>query len=222
VRKALKVTANPIDQPNGDLASSISPDNDRRAHQRHLTIFRVAKLTSGNVESLCVARNLSSSGMMIEVLAHYGVGRKVQVSLADEQYLESQIVWQRDLTIGVEFESEIDVSNVLAKPPIMRNGSMRRMPRMPIREHAQLHAGSRSLPIEICDISLHGVRIKTNHELGGHDRLWVVVNGLDPICGTLRWRFGEYAGIEFSSVVPISRLMQWLRGYAALPDGEDA
>jgi hypothetical protein len=211
VRKALQANARPGVEPVDDQVDTDPPPVERRENQRHLTICRVAKLTSGDDESLCVARNISSGGMKIDVLAHFDVGQAVRVSLVDDQYLDSKIVWRRDYTIGIQFETEIDVMHALAKPPVKRNRYRRRMPRMPIRERAQLRVGLRALPVEICDISLHGVRIKTDHAFGEHEMVWVVVNGLDPICGTLRWWFDGHAGIEFANVIPINQLMEWLR-----------
>jgi PilZ domain len=195
----------------GNQSSFITPEIDRRAHDRYLAIFRVAKLTSGNEESLCVARNLSSGGMMIDVLVQHEVGQNVRVSLAEDQHLEGHIIWQRDFKIGIRFESDIDVMEVLAKSPVLPNGYMRRMPRMPVREPAQLRIGSNALPIEICDISPRGARLKADHNIDERQMMWVVLKGLEPICCNLRWRMDGFIGVEFFSVNPIIQLMNWLR-----------
>jgi hypothetical protein len=211
VRKDLQIACSAVSQVAGKNAGFINPEIERREHDRHLAIFRVAKLALGDEESLCVARNLSSGGMMIDVLTQYTVGRNVRVSLAEDQNLSGHIIWQRDLTIGVKFDSEIDVMEVLAKSPIMPSGYMRRMPRMPVRKHAYLHVGSKELPIEICDISPRGARIKADHNFDEREMISVVTTDLDPICCSIRWRMDGYLGVEFSSVIPITRLMKWLR-----------
>jgi hypothetical protein len=212
VRRVSQTDTGLIDQTLAIQVESACSETERRRHDRSLSIFRLAKLTAGKHESLCVARNLSPGGMMVEVLANYGLGQKVCISLADDDYLESHVVWQRGLTIGIRFDSQIDVMDVLTRTSVLRSNFMRRMPRMPFRERAQLRVGSRALPIEICDISPRGARIKTVHPLADHEMVWVIVEGLDPICGTLRWRHDGYAGIEFSNALLIARLMQWLRG----------
>jgi PilZ domain len=216
VSKVSRIANSRIDHPVDNQDHFASPGIDRREHERLLTIFRVAKLMSGHGESLCIARNLSSGGMMIEVLAQYDISQKVFVSLTENQYLEGRIVWQRDFTIGVQFESEVNVIDVLVKHPVIQSGYMRRAPRMPIRKNAQIRIGSTELPIEICDISQYGAKIKTDHEFGDHELVWVFFDELDPISGALRWRADGYAGIEFFGAISVIRLMQWLRGNAAI------
>jgi PilZ domain len=220
VTRLRKVAAHSTDPAKSNPVHPTSPGRDRREHERHLTIFRVAKLTSGDDESLCVARNLSSGGMMIEVFGHYEIGRRVRISLADDQYIECDVVWRHSDTIGVRFESEIDVVAILSKPQPFHQGLLRRMPRMQVREHAQLFIGPKALPVEICDISPRGVKIKTDHVLGEHEMVWLIADGLDPISGTLRWRLDGHAGIEFSNIVSITRLMKWLQTKAASQDGQ--
>jgi PilZ domain len=193
------------------VQTSSRPESDRREHERYLTIFRVAKLTSGNEQSLCVARNLSSGGMMVEVLTVHVVGQNVRVSFSEGQHLDGHIVWQQGLTMGVRFASEIDIADVLAKPPVMRNGCTRHTLRMPVRKHAQLRVGSKTLPIEIVDISARGARIEVDGAFGDHDLVWVIISGLDPLSGTIKWRSDGHAGIEFSRAIPIVQLMKWLR-----------
>jgi hypothetical protein len=213
--KALQIANSPMGKAVGNQAGFISPEIERREHDRYLAILRVAKLTFGNEESLCVARNLSSGGMMIDVLARHAVGQNVRVSLAEDQHLAGHIIWQRDFTIGIRFESDIDVMEVLAKSPVLPSGYMRRMPRMPVREHAQIRVGSKALPIEICDISPRGARIRADHNLDDRETIWIVLKGLEPISCNLRWRMDGYVGVEFFSVIPIVQLMQWLRKAAA-------
>jgi hypothetical protein len=222
VSKASEIDNSQIDQPVYNQEYSTGADIERREHERLLTIFRVAKLTSGHDESLCIARNLSSGGMMIEVLAQYDLSQRIHVSLTEDQHLEGSIVWQRDFTIGVQFESEINVMDVLAKRPVIRSGYMRRAPRMPIRKNAQIRIGSTALPIEICDISQYGARIKTDQEFGGHELVWVFFDELDPISGALRWRADGHAGVEFFGFIPIIRLMQWLRKHTAISAFKEA
>ncbi len=155
---------------------------------------------------------------MIEVFGQYEIGRRVRISLADDQYLECDVVWRHSDTIGVRFESEIDVVDILSKPQNSRHGLFRRMPRVQVREYAQLFVGPRALPVEICDISPRGVKIKTDHVLSDHQTVWLIADGLDPIFGTLRWRLDGHAGIEFSNIVSITRLMKWLQTKVASQD----
>jgi hypothetical protein len=185
---------------------------ERRSHDRQLTIFRAVKLISGTFESLCVARNLSSGGVMIDVSTSYVIGQNVCVSFAEDQNFDGQVIWQHAVTIGIQFDSEIDIKRVLEKPHNLPNGFRWRMPRIQVWQQAKLRVGNRLLDIELHDISQCGAKIKTDHEFCEGELLEIIVTGLEPMHAMVRWRQNGCVGMEFSNTVPLSTMMQWRSG----------
>jgi hypothetical protein len=212
VRKSLKLSQIAVARNSNKPIDDTCNEAERRDHDRYLTIFRAVKLTSGTSESLCVARNLSPGGIMIDVSAHYAIGQNICVSFAEDQQFEGQVVWQRAVTIGVKFNSEIDIKQVLEKSRHPEGGYKWRMPRIQVCQQVELWVGSKILLIELCNISQCGAQIKTDHDLGNGELLKMIVKGLDPISGTVRWQHNGYSGIEFTKSIPISALMQWQGG----------
>jgi PilZ domain len=212
MRKAIKLSHGSMITQSNMPADVICHEAERRDHDRYLTIFRAVKLTSGKVERLCVARNLSSGGVMVDVATSYTIGQNICVSFTEDQNFAGQVIWQRAVTIGIKFDSEIDVKQVLEKPQHRPDGYKRRLPRIQICQQAKLRVGNRLLLIELHDISQSGARIKTDHEFCKGESVEIIVPGLAPIQGMVRWRQNGFAGLEFSNTLPLSALMQWRSG----------
>jgi hypothetical protein len=149
---------------------------------------------------------------MIDVSTSYEIGQNVCVSFAEDQNFKGQIIWQHAVTIGIQFESEIDIKRVLEKPQNRPNGYRWRMPRIQVWQQAKLRVGNRLLDIELHDISQCGARIKTDLEFCEGELLEIIVTGLEPVRGMVRWRQNGFAGLEFSNTIPLSALMQWRSG----------
>ena len=70
-----------------DAFEHIAIAPERRGHDRQITIFRLAKLKSERSEGWGFIKNLSASGMMLEVHCHFDLGDTVQVILSDDNQL---------------------------------------------------------------------------------------------------------------------------------------
>jgi hypothetical protein len=202
----------PIGTPPGVQLVSEGREFEQLLNDRCVTIFRVARIASDDVDDICVARSLSSDGITIEAAAQYKLGQIVRVSLVEGLDLEGHVIWQRDRMIGVGFEFAIDPIDVLQKSSMKPDGHTRNIPRLPVRHDAELRVASTVLQVEVCDISPHGARIKTDHKFGLYEMVWIELTGLEPICGTLRWRLEGHVGVEFATAIPITQLIRWLNG----------
>src|SRR5712675_648572 len=125
--------------------------DDRRAHNRQLTTLRVAKLSAGTSEALCIVRNASSGGMMIDGAGAMERGQLVTVDLNNEQQVTGRVVWQKDGLTGVQFKQRVDLDTVLAKPAILKGGKSPRLPRLSIQRAAALRHETKRVPVTICD-----------------------------------------------------------------------
>ncbi len=201
--------AHEIALPSPAQTSCAGSQPERRRHSRQLAILRFAMMRVGTEEVVCVARNISPGGIMLDVLAKYRNGQKVDVLLSDEECLSGCVAWQRGGLLGIQFDSKINVPRVLGKTVIMANGQMRRMPRISIQKPARLKLGCDVLPIEILNISVRGVKIAVDRSIAERAVVTLLAEGLDPIIGSIRWQSNDVAGIEFGSSVPIEQLMAW-------------
>jgi hypothetical protein len=184
---------------------------ERRKDQRHLTILRVGTLVVGDRRELCLIRNISCGGLMAHVYSALGQGDRVAVELKGNQPLVGKVVWIEGSTAGIEFESTIDVEELLAAHRVLDNGWIARMPRVEVDRLAQLRIGARIYPVSTLDISQGGVKIEIDEAIEpGRDAV-LILDGFRSMPCAVRWYKDGRAGISFNQVIPFHDLMGWLR-----------
>ncbi|ASK87082.1 PilZ domain-containing protein [Sphingorhabdus sp. SMR4y] len=189
---------------------NIVVDEDRRKQNRHIAMLRLAKIKAEAGEGWGFIKNLSATGMMVEVHPNFELGDTVSALLTEEQELSGTVRWRKEALAGVEFFSPIDVANVLTKPAETKRGRVPRLPRIEMKHPIDVFQGTRLIHGDICDISPAGICIRTEHvfEIGKDVRL--SVPDLLDIIGTVRWQSGARVGIVFSRRLPLDDLMVWL------------
>jgi hypothetical protein len=201
-----------------DFSSSdilIAPE--RRGHERQITILRLAKLKSHRSEGWGFIKNLSASGMMLEVNSNFGLGETVQIFLSDDNQLLGNVKWRRNDLVGIQFDQAIDTSEVLRIPPTTKSGKTPRLPRVSMRLPIKIRLGCLSIDADIFDVSPAGMCIKSDHvfELGKH--ITIMLPELADINGTVRWQSRGRVGIAFHERLSIDNLMNWLSTYYNSP-----
>lgn len=74
----------------------------------------------------------------------------------------------------------------------------RRSDRIPLTAEVALRRpGQHSFRVNICDLSRHGAKVEFVERPRCLDRVWVKIEGLAPLEGSVRWVDGFVGGIEF-------------------------
>ena len=101
------IAANAVSQP---VAGA---DADRRGGDRYRTVWRIAKVTRDGDVGLWRVRNMSDRGMMLAADVPVAVGEKLEIALSDAVVVRGKVVWAEGGRLGVEFDREVDVADVL-------------------------------------------------------------------------------------------------------------
>lgn len=189
---------------------NVQTEEDRRKQNRHIAMLRLAKIKSESGEGWGFIKNLSSTGMMVEVHPNFELGDTVSALLTEDQELSGKVRWRKKALAGVEFDSPIDIAHVLAKPGDGRQGRVSRLPRIEMKHPINLYQGSRLIHADICDISPAGICVATDFKFEIGKKLRLSVPDLLDINGTVRWQSGSRVGIVFSHRLPLDDLMVWL------------
>jgi PilZ domain len=187
------------------------PAPERRGAERHLRILRVGTLNVDGRRELCLIRNISAGGLMAHVYSHLRPGQRVTVELKSNQPLAGQIVWIRDGNAGLRFDAEMDVSELLANPPVMNNGWRPRTPRVEIDRMATLRAGFRTWWVNARDISQSGVKVEAEQPPAAGEAVVLSIEGFRPLSGVVRWANDESCGIAFNQLIPFGELITFLK-----------
>ena len=189
---------------------NIQTEEDRRKQDRHIAMLRLAKIKAESGEGWGFIKNLSATGMMVEVHPNFDLGDNVSAHLTEEQELTGKVRWRKKALAGIEFFSPIDIGQVLAKPCDAKHGRVSRLPRIEMKHPINLYQGSRIIRADICDISPAGICVATDFTFEIGKSLRLSVPDLLDINGSVRWQSGNRVGIVFSKRLPLDDLMVWL------------
>jgi hypothetical protein len=191
-------------------SGSVLADVDRRKQDRHIAMLRLAKIKAESGEGWGFIKNLSATGMMVEVHPNFELGDTVSALLTEDQELTGTVRWRKKALAGIEFSTPIDIAKVLSKPNEGMRGRVSRLPRIEMKHPINLYQGSRLIHADICDISPAGICVRTDFTFEIGKKLRLSVPDLLDIEGTVRWQSGNRVGIIFAKRLPLDDLMVWL------------
>jgi hypothetical protein len=198
-----------FDSTTVSLSTAVPRPTERRSDERLSGMLRVAKLTvASGAQQLIRVKNLSAGGLMGVVPNVPEVGEHVDVELSSQK-IPAAVVWTREDLIGVKFDQNLDLGELLAgrKP---RHGFRPRPPRLEIACKASVRVGKLYYSVDVHDISLGGMKVEPIEEYCVGKKVIVVVESLRPIKGEVRWYSDRKAGIVFDKPLEFDELSEWV------------
>lgn len=183
---------------------------ERRADNRHISVFRVGRLACGGRDQLCVIRNISSGGAMIEANNMPGIGEHVRIDLRSDRCFMAVVRWVRQREIGVEFDEPIDVEAVLREE---RQSILRQQPRAPRfrRKGTARIVGAQGVSEgAITNISINGIAIQTPTVFAKDEPVIVSIDGLGAAHAFARWSANGETGLRLNTPLSYKALADWL------------
>ena len=191
------------------LSTNVPRPSERRNDERLSAMLRVGKMkdASGS-EQLIKVKNMSAGGVMAIVTRAPEVGEHVDVELSSQR-IPSTVVWTRDDMVGLKFDQNVDLGELLAgrKP---RHGFRPRPPRLDIPCKASVRVGKTYYTVDVHDISLGGIKVEPIEEYCVGKKVIVVVESLRPVKGEVRWYSDRKAGIVFDKPLDFDELSEWV------------
>lgn len=182
---------------------------ERRSESREqLAVYRVATLRWDHIEALCLIRNISSGGLMGRLHTELMPGKAITIEIRSGTLIPGRVAWSRDALVGIAFDRQIDVLEVLHAPVAGEPGLTQRMPRVRISCPVALQADGGRHQVTLVDVSQGGAKLATALLKEG-DRVTVAIQGLDPHRAEVRWAHDGRAGLRFAVPIPFERLAQW-------------
>jgi len=190
------------------LSTGVPRPMERREDDRVPAMLQVAKLQSASGEQLIKVKNLSAGGLMAVVNPVPAVGEKVEIEFSSEK-IPASVVWIRDDHVGLKFDQDIDLGELLAgrKP---RHGFRARPPRLDIACKASIRVGKLYYNVDVHDISLAGMKVEPIDDYCVGKKVIVVVESLRPVKGEVRWYYDRRAGIVFDKPLRFDELAEWV------------
>jgi hypothetical protein len=196
---------------------SMSPEppqkDERRADERHLTLFRVGSILLDARRELCLVKNISAGGALIRAYCRLEPDLKLQIELKEEQAVSGIVSWVRGSDAGITFDERVDVVDLLTSSD---GGPRPRMPRVEVRCIAFIREGATTNRATLVNISQGGLSVECENQLTVGAEVTVSLPGFHPQPATVRWAEGSRYGITFNTVLPLAGLVEWLHGREGL------
>lgn len=190
------------------LSRAPPTEADRRNQTRHVTVLRVAKLTTPHSEEFCLVRNISAGGMMAHIYSRLEIGDPVRAEISSGHPISGKILWRREGVVGIGFDENVNPAHILSGVDVAP--IPQRAPRVGIEVRARIRVGAQYRFVTLCNISQGGASISPPEpgELG--EKLILMANGLPPIAGVVRWQDQDHAGIKFDVPLSFDVLAKWV------------
>ncbi|HEX4800995.1 MAG: PilZ domain-containing protein [Myxococcales bacterium] len=191
------------------LSTAVPRPAERREEERVSAMLRVGKLISASGDQqLIKIKNMSAGGLMAIVNPVPRVDDRVSIELSSQK-IPATVVWTRDDVVGLKFDQNVDLGELLAgrKP---RLGFRPRPPRLEIACKASVRLGKIYYTVDVHDISLGGMKVEPIEEYCVGKKVVVVVESLRPIKGEVRWYSDRKAGIVFEKPLDFDELAEWV------------
>ena len=197
-----------FDSTTFSLSTNVPRPLDRRGDGRLPAMLQLAKLKSAFGGQLVRVQNLSAGGLMAIVPVPPAVGDAVEVEFSSQR-IPASVVWTRDDYIGLKFDHNVDLGELLAgrKP---RHGFRARPPRLEIACKASIRIGKVYYNVDVHDVSLAGMKVEPIEEYCVGKKVVVVVESLRPVKGEVRWYNERRAGIVFDQPLGFAELSEWI------------
>ena len=190
------------------LSTNVPRPVERRGDDRVSAMLRLGKLTTAAGEQLARVKNLSAGGLMAYVGVPPEVGDQCEVELSSQK-IPCSVVWIREDLVGLKFNQDIDLGELLAGRK-QRHGFRPRPPRLDIHCKASVKVGKVYYTVDVHDVSLGGMKVEPIEEYCVGEPVVVVVESLKPIKGEVRWYSERKAGIVFDKPLEFDELTEWV------------
>lgn len=179
---------------------------------RTMTLLLVGRMIGERSDALCRIRNISDGGLRAEVHAHFEVGERIRIEFRNSDTIAGVVRWADGTVIGVRFDAPVDVARLLAGSATQRGEGAQapRAPRLPTSSWAEIRIGGHVHRAALLDLSQGGAKLRARATLARDAIVTLVVPGLEPVRGVVRWARGEHVGIAFLEPIAFATLAHWL------------
>lgn len=193
----------------------------RRTRDPITTVYRPVIIEVSDFTGFCLVRNISSRGLQGVVYADLASHQHIGIKFGPNCRIDGTVVWSRDQRIGVQFDKEIDVVDVLHNlgKKLSNNLAIRAL-RLPIQFEVRLALQSESFSATAHDISQRGTNL-SSAKLSPGDEVFVHLDGIEPRLAITRWVNNGLCGLNFVRPINLDTLAEWIvdRQSAQLPVG---
>ncbi|MBJ7438021.1 MAG: PilZ domain-containing protein [Sphingopyxis sp.] len=135
----------------------VNSEKGGRNDDRHITVYRFAKVERKGDAGLWRIGNISNRGIMFEVGVSPCPNEVLTITLSDGLVLRGRVVWSGDGKCGVAFEEAVNACEILRQIVEDQEANRYRPLRVPVSFPAQLLTKDGPVTISVTTLSRSGV-----------------------------------------------------------------
>lgn len=184
-------------------------ESDRRDAGRTTLLYRPAVFEAADLTGLCLVRNVSATGLMGKVFTSLAVGTPIVIRFSPRANLAGVVVWSREGQVGLRFNEEIEVADLLAEMALRKaDGQIARAPRLALHFDGEMTLNGRAQWFEAHDISQYGIKLAAPNLREG-DEVLLRIEGLELRKAVVRWTRRGTVGMRFMRPLALDDLGAW-------------
>lgn len=184
---------------------------ERRRATRHMTVFQIAKIVTERSQELCILRDISDTGLRAELYCTAQPGDAVLFEMRTGHRISGRVAWQRDRSIGVQFDTPISVPEVLAHCSFDDRLGRMRPPRIDVEIPGIIVVERQLIDVVIRNISQAGMKVACAEMLLPGDQIIVRLAGIGQRAATVRWYRDGEAGLQLAQGLTYGEFAAWRR-----------
>lgn len=174
----------------------------RRAH-RFCLFVRAAKLLCDGKEHLCLVRDVSVTGVKVQLFGALPSSSNLVLALANGERFAVDLAWREGGLAGLRFDREADLFRLVT---LDQGAFPRRLLRLAADLQAQVITGTRSFSATIANVSQQGARISCKANLAAGQTVLVETGTIEPLFARVRWRKRPHYGLIFERTLELEEL----------------
>ena len=193
----------PLKPSSADIA--LLPDLlwDRRADNRTITVFRVARAAVCGQEALVYIRNISDSGMKLGISLSVTLNDIVRVWISETICIEGKVVWYNSGECAIKFAEAIDSAAVLRLTAEQLRSGETRPPRFATDLPAVVTSERGMSAARVRDVSQRGMKIAHDGSFAPGLAVKIQLESGIERRGFVRWVRDELAGISLTELFSV-------------------
>lgn len=176
-----------------DLSVMAAPD--RRRSPRAMTVYKVVKIERKGDEGLARCRNISDTGMKLDVAMPLSLNDNLTIELTPDLALPARVVWTNGDQCGVAFERSIDCSRLLTRTADEKRREGSRSPRLNSDISARISVDGELHPTTISNISQQGMLVSHKGKFRPGLHVSVMLDDGTEKSAIVQWTHDNYAGL---------------------------
>lgn len=187
----------------GDFENGEPHEIEDRVAPRFTLLIRPAKLVVGDLQFVCVIRDISATGVSVRIFHAIEWNGPVALELQTGERHKMDLVWNRGSEAGFEFHHEVEVESVIGNASLYPKRDIRFAIEWPIKLH---DATGTARPAKLHNISRQGARVEIAAPLALDQALRLEARGLPAIEARVRWREEGHYGLVFDTTFSLGEL----------------